>query len=84
MTKTPYELRYELLAMAQSILVERNMNDRIKLENDWNAECEKARFDAERTGSLLELPKFPEVPNFGVDYLINVAERLNAFVSKNS
>ena len=36
MSKTPYELRYELLLMAQNIITENLMNERIRLENDWN------------------------------------------------
>ena len=34
MSKTPYELRYDLLAMAQTIITENLMNERIRLEND--------------------------------------------------
>ena len=41
MSKTPYELRYNLLMMAQSIISENLMNDRIRLENDWN-QCNEA------------------------------------------
>ena len=77
MSKNPYEIRLELLSMAQSILVEQTMNDRIRLENDWNMKCEDARA---KGGSY---PPFPEVPNFTSDSVIAIAEKLNSFVSNN-
>jgi hypothetical protein len=78
MTKTPYELRYDLLAMAQSILSEQNMNERIRIENDWNMECDKLRkFDTPN------YPKFPKVPQYDAEQVIAMAEKLNEFVSNN-
>lgn len=72
MSKNPYEIRLELLSMAQSILMEQLMNERIRLENDWNAKKEK--------GS--DVP-FPYIPSVNSDEIIAVAEKLNKFVSKN-
>ena len=78
MTKTPYELRYELLMMAQSIITENLMNERIRLENDWNMECDKLRkFDSPN------YPKFPSVPQIDVNSVIELAKILNNFVSNN-
>lgn len=76
MSKTPYELRYELLMMAQSIITENLMNERIRLENDWNMECEKLRkFETP------SYPKFPTVPTIDVNRVIEMAKTLNNFVS---
>ena len=76
MSKTPYELRHELLMMAQSIITENLMNERIRLENDWNMECEKLRkFEAPN------YPKFPTVPQIDVNQVIEMAKTLNNFVS---
>jgi len=80
MTKTPYELRFDLLAMAQSILSEKNMNERIRIENDWNIQCEKTRILHDK-GRDAEFPLFPSVPIFNEDQVIAMAEKLNKFVS---
>jgi hypothetical protein len=82
MTKTPYELRYELLMMAQSILTEQNMNERIRIENDWNIQCEKTRRLHDK-GRDAEFPAFPFVPIFDEAQVIAMAEKLNEFVSNN-
>lgn len=76
MSKTPYELRYDLLAMAQNIITENLMNERIRLENDWNMECDKLRkFETPN------FPKFPLIPNIDVNGVIEMAKTLNNFVS---
>lgn len=64
----PFEIRLELLKLAQQIESERVMTERIRLENDWHANSEKY--------------PFPEVPAVSVDDVIKTAETLNAFVSK--
>lgn len=76
MSKTPYELRYDLLAMAQAIITENLMNERIRLENDWNMECDKLR----RLDNP-SFPKFPDVPRIDVNQVIDMAKTLNNFVS---
>ena len=82
MTKTPYELRFDLLAMAQSILSEQSMNERIRIENDWNIQCEKARMLHDK-GRDAEFPPFPSVPVFDEAHVIEMAKKLNEFVSKS-
>lgn len=82
MGKTPYELRYDLLAMAQAILTENLMNERIRLENDWNLEREKASIALSQNKDI-EMPPFPNVPTIDPDKIIELAETLNKFVSKN-
>lgn len=76
MSKTPYELRFDLLAMAQAIITENLMNERIRLENDWNMECDKLR----RLDNP-SFPKFPDVPRIDVNQVIEMAKTLNNFVS---
>lgn len=84
MSKTPFEIRLDLLAMAQSILGEQSMNERIRLENDWNTKRDVAMVkvhDGTSTGS--EVPNFPEVPKYSVDEVIELAKKLNDFVSNS-
>jgi hypothetical protein len=80
MTKTPYELRYELLTLAQGILSEKYLNARIKIENDWNMACEKARITLDK-GRDADFPPFPSVPCYDDNEVIAMAEKLNKFVS---
>jgi hypothetical protein len=80
MTKTPYELRYNLLEMAQSIINENLMNERIRLENDWNGLRELAIAAAER-GVQSTVPAFPEIPKMDPNAVIEMAKLLNNFVS---
>ena len=77
MSKTPYEIRLELLSMAQGILMEQSMNERIRLENDWNMKCEGVRA---KGGTF---PPFPDVPVVTSENVIALAEKLNGFVSNN-
>ena len=83
MSKNPYEIRLELLHIARDFIIEQNMNERIRLENDWNLEREKASI-ALSQGKDVELPSFPAVPNMDADSIIWLAEKLNSFVSKNA
>lgn len=82
MSKTPYELRYDLLAMAQAILTENLVNERIRLENDWGLAREKASIAMSQDKDI-EMPPFPNVPTIDPDKIIELAETLNKFVSKN-
>jgi hypothetical protein len=81
MSKTPYEIRFDLLAMAQSIITENLMNERIRLENDWNLEREKASIALSQNKEV-ELPPFPNVPIIDPNQIIELAKKLNEFVSK--
>lgn len=82
-SKTPYELRYELLAMAQAIITENLMNERIRLENDWNLEREKASIHLSKGNMMATLPPFPAVPMIKTEDIIELAKKLNEFVSDN-
>lgn len=81
MTKTPYELRFELLSMAQSILSEKTMNERIKVENDWNMLCEHARSVGEINHTAPYFPTFPDISVVTETDIIEMAKKLNEFVS---
>lgn len=81
MSKTPYEIRYDLLAMAQAILTENLMNERIRLENDWGLAREKASIAMSDGKENVEMPKFPDVPKINPDDIMELAKKLNVFVS---
>jgi hypothetical protein len=81
MSKTPYELRYDLLAMAQNILTEQNMNLRIQLENDWGLERERASIRLGNGDMNVTMPPFPSIPVITEEQIIAMAEKLNKFVS---
>ena len=83
MSKTPYEIRLELLHIAQGIVNEQMMNERIRLENDWNMERERASIRLSQGDVHITLPPFPAVPIMDADTVIKVAEKLNGFVSNN-
>ena len=80
MTKTPYELRYDLLSMAQNIITENLMNERIRLENDWGLAREKASIALSQNKDV-DMPPYPDVPNIDVNSVIEMAKTLNNFVS---
>ena len=80
MSKTPYELRYQLLMMAQSLITENLMNERIRLENDWNTKRDIVIAAAER-GITSPMEPFPIVPKIDVNSVIELAKILNNFVS---
>ncbi|QMP83960.1 MAG: hypothetical protein [Caudoviricetes sp.] len=81
MSKTPYELRYELLMMAQSILNEQAANARIQIESNWNMQCEAARAEADLMQNTPSFPAFPSVPFVTEEDIIKTANKLNEFVS---
>jgi hypothetical protein len=66
----PFEIRLELLKLAQQIENERVMSERIRLENDWHLIRDDMKVS------------FPTVPVVSVEDVIKAAETLNAFVSK--
>ena len=84
MSKTPFEIRLDLLNMAQSILLEKLMNERIRQENDWGLEREKASTMLSKSDfpQDVKLPPYPEVPNIDVAEVISLAQKLNNFVSR--
>jgi len=75
MSKSPYEIRLELLKLANEILVTPVHLRRDVLMQEWHAKCNSVQ---EKTIPLPELPSFPATSD-----VIAEAERLNQFVSKN-
>ena len=73
-SKNPFELRLELLHLAQSILNERLWPERNRLENDWN----ELR---SRTPNSQTCEPYPVVPAPTTEDIIEVAKILNDFVS---
>lgn len=78
MSKTPYEIRYNLLEMAKS-MCENNWNaQRDAVMMEWNIQTDIAR----ETGQ--PIPSIPKIKPLVEDDFIRVAETLNVFVSKNN
>lgn len=81
MSKTPYEIRLELLSMAQSILTEKMYAERMRLENDWQMLREMAVEGVRQGNQLAQVPAFPDMPTISSDEIIALASKLNEFVS---
>jgi hypothetical protein len=75
--KTPFELRFDLLSLAQGILNEKMWAERNRLENDWQAQVETARNDKTKP------PAFPKMPSVEPDEIVELAKKLNDFVSNS-
>jgi hypothetical protein len=73
--KNPFEIRLELLNLANSILLERYWAERNRIENDWNAQ----RVLCEKEGT--PVPDAPFVDDVDEDEIIALAKKLNEFVS---
>jgi hypothetical protein len=69
MTKTPYEVRLEVLKMAQD-----QANQRFY--NEWNTASEKARINENAT-FLTEVPEFPTA-----ETILTEANKLKSFIDK--
>lgn len=78
--KTPFEIRMELLNQAQSILGEKNMAERMRVENDWNMKRDEWSIKAANS-EFTELPLFPNTPAATTEEIIAEAKKLNDFVS---
>lgn len=72
--KNPFEIRLELLNLAQSIVNERVWAERNRLEHDWN-ELKS------RTSDSQPCVPFPEMPTASEEEIVELAKTLNDFVS---
>lgn len=72
MSKTPYEIRLDLLKLANEILLQPVFHRRSALEMEWSAK---------RDANPIE--PFPTMPDFPTSaQVIEEAQRLNSFVSQ--
>lgn len=83
--KTPFELRFDLLSLANGILSDKAFAERQRLENDWNARREIAMIAAQKgVAEGYDFVPFPVMPSVNADEIIELAKKLNDFVSNNS
>jgi hypothetical protein len=78
MSKTPFEIRLELLRMAKEMLEQDYFAKREQISSDWNSQITLAMNS--NSSSLPAHPGFPEYPN-ELD-IIQKAQVLNNFISK--
>ena len=73
---TPYEVRLELLKMAQGMLEQEYYGKREVISNTWNARMDYAR---STNSKLPDHPNYPEYPT--EEDIIRKATLLNKFIS---
>ena len=73
---TPFEIRLELLKMAQSMLSDEYFGKREQISNDWSMQCETAKIKGETPPSHPGFPSFPSESE-----VVSKAQSLNGFVS---
>ena len=76
MSKTPYEIRLELLRLAKDSLFES-----IYAKRDAMMQKYQAQRETQISGS--SVPRFPTLPGFpSTEDVVKEAEKLNSFISK--
>ena len=75
MSKTPYEIRLELLKLANDILTAPVHNRREALMNEYHSKL------TDENRNDLAFPTLPEFPT--TETVISEAERLNKFICQN-
>lgn len=78
MSKTPFEIRLELLKMAKEMLEQDYFSKREQISSDWNSQV-NAAMNSNITPPVH--PGFPEYPS-ELD-IIQKAHVLNSFISKS-
>ena len=73
---TPFEIRLELLKMAQGLLLEEYHSNRDRLTNEWHVKVESAKLNGQ---AIPDHPAFPTYPT--ENEIIAKAQALNGFVS---
>ena len=77
MSMTPYEIRLELLKMAQQLLIDDFYSKKEVIVNQWHTQVEMAKISGTESPPHPELPKFPTE-----EEIVKKAEALNQFVSQ--
>lgn len=78
MSKTPFEIRLQLLEMAKDMLATNYHNQTNIILTDWGNNVAKSLENKD------ELPAKPVLPNFpSEEEIIEKAKKLNAFVSQS-
>jgi len=79
-SKTPFEIRTDLLSQAYAICTEKMYAERQRLENDWNMRRDEWSIKA-ANGNYTEAPLFPSLPAITTEDVVDEARKLNDFVS---
>ena len=77
MTMTPYEIRLELLKMAQTMLESEYFSNRDRLTNEWHMKVDAAKHRGETPPDHPIYPSYPSETD-----IIAKAQTLNGFVSQ--
>lgn len=76
---TPFEIRLELLKMAQGLLLEEYHSNKDRLTNEWHVKVESAKLNGQ------VIPEHPAYPTYPTENdIITKAQTLNGFVSNIS
>lgn len=75
---SPFEIRLDLLKMAENNLVQKYHMEKDAIQQNWLADCENMRAKGEDTRPCPELPNFPTEIE-----IIAKAKVLNQFVSNS-
>lgn len=77
MSKTPFEIRLELLKMAKEMLEQDYFGKREQISSDWNTKVSAALNNNETP------PEHPKFPNYPSELeIIEKAQVLNSFISR--
>lgn len=84
-----YEIRLELLKLAQTILQNNSYNTQTKLQQDWERNCfaveerNSTRKGIVGVDELETYPDYPHLSNITAKEVVYIAQELNAFVVSN-
>jgi hypothetical protein len=83
MSKTPFDIRENLLHLALTILTSKIEAERTRIEYDWSMKRESwsRKFDSSIGKTKEESPEFPALPFITTEEVIEEAKKLNDFIS---
>lgn len=76
--KTPYEIRLEVLKMAQDVEMQHYHANRERIQNNWQVQVDTARVQNETPP---ECPAFPDFPT--EQAIVKKAEFLSEYINNN-